>query len=79
MKTAKNNNQDFENIKDVAFIAEGSAADISFDMSVYNELSDHPMHSLDVLSMLNKQIQLAHEMSARRTFLLKEISPYFKK
>lgn len=79
MKIVNVNNEISEKLQDVNSLSAPSIAEVNFDMSVYNELSDQPTQNIDVLSMLQKQIALAQEISARRSYLLKEVSAYFKK
>lgn len=79
MKITNVNNPISENAKEISALRAPSSAPVSFDMSVYNELSDQPTQSMDVLEMLRKQMGLAQEISARRSYLLKEVSGYFKK
>lgn len=51
---------------------------LSFDMAVYREMADQTSESVDVFKMIQSQFEQIHQANAKRSFLLKEISQYFK-
>ncbi len=50
----------------------------SFQVSVYNEMLDQTSQNLDVIQMIEHQFAQLNHLSAKRSFLLKEISQYLK-
>jgi hypothetical protein len=50
----------------------------SFQMEVYNEMSDSTAQSVDVIQMIEQQFLDLNHMATKRNFLLKEISSYMK-
>ncbi len=50
----------------------------SFQISIYNEMSDQTSQQVDVIQMIQKQFAELNQLSAKRIFLLKDISNYLK-
>ena len=68
-----NENQNIENNQN-----HGSDFQPSFQVSVYNEMSDQTSQQIDVIQMIQNQFQELNRLSQKRIFLLKEISHYLK-
>ncbi len=50
----------------------------SFQMAIYNEMSDSTSQSVDVIQMIEQQFSDLNRIATKRNFLLKEISNYMK-
>ncbi len=55
-----------------------TAVSPSLQISVYNEMSDQTSQQVDVIQMIQKQFSELNQLSAKRIFLLKDISNYLK-
>lgn len=55
-----------------------TAVSPSLQISVYNEMSDQTSQQVDVIQMIQKQFAELNQLSAKRIFLLKDISNYLK-
>lgn len=51
---------------------------VSVEMTVYNEMSDQPAQSIDVVKMIESQFEQMKYTNAKKSYLLKEIAQYFK-
>ncbi len=65
--------QNTENIQ-----SQESGFNPSFQMSVYNEMSNQTAQKVDVLQMIQDQFSELNHLAQKRIFLLKEITHYLK-
>lgn len=50
----------------------------SLQMKIYNEMSDRPAQTIDVLQMIQNQFAEIQRLQIKKNYLLKEVSQYFK-
>ncbi len=50
----------------------------SLQMKIYNEMSDQPAQTVDVLQTIQNQFAEIQRLQIKKNYLLKEVSQYFK-
>ena len=50
----------------------------ALQMKIYNEMSDQPAQSVDVLQTIQNQFAEIQRLQIKKNYLLKEVSQYFK-